>query len=229
MAGDVIAIPERMARDIEKLIEQARDSRSSRHRAYLKRCKEQGTEPKREMEENPDWENQFLEIYESFWRDERPESTSAGRIGQSELRLYGELRRMILFGSNIEAIQMMMAMRDWKPESAPKKVLKAYQENGAKKGEVPPFFSEVFLYEVLGKEDARTLLSFFGRVLTAFGLREWDQKKDSEAAMKRLGENCARCGGSGRWSECWSQDPKDWEDDVPSMIVVACPDCTKEK
>lgn len=186
MASDVVAIPERMASKIDDLIREVERYRDAEHRAYLRRCKEKGTVPKHPEPETPAWEKQFQEIYENFWCTERPESTSAGRVGQSELRLYGELRRLILFGSNIEAIQMLMEMRDWKPESAPKQVLKAYQENGAKEGEIPPFFSETFLYEVLGREDARTLLSFFGRVLMAFGLKEWDQKSDFENTVALL-------------------------------------------
>lgn len=45
------------------------------------------------------------------------------------------------------------------PDTATKEVLKSYEENGAKKGEIPPLFCEVTLYELLGKCDARSVLA----------------------------------------------------------------------
>lgn len=57
----------------------------------------------------------------------------------------------------------------WIPECLPESVIKSYEQNGARKGEVPPFFCEVTLYELLGKDQARTLLSLMNSLGEALG------------------------------------------------------------
>ena len=63
----------------------------------------------------------------------------------------------------------------WTPEYLPDAVMEAYHQNGAKKGEVPPFFCEVTLYELLGKDQARTLLALIRNLGTALG---FDSRRD---------------------------------------------------
>lgn len=49
-------------------------------------------------------------------------------------------------------------------------------------GRMPPFFSEAFLYEVIGKEEARTVLSVLSRFLRAAGCGSLlDGGRDGEA------------------------------------------------
>lgn len=65
------------------------------------------------------------------------------------------------------AAESVKALLEWKPEDCPKRIREAYEANGAEPGAIPPFFSEVYLYELLGKEDARTLLALMRQVLYA--------------------------------------------------------------
>ena len=81
----------------------------------------------------------------------------------------------LLEGGDGAAKREFKELATWVPECLPEEVMKAYEENGAKKGEVPPFFCEVTLYEMLGKGIARTLLGKIRSLGVALG---FDSSRD---------------------------------------------------
>ncbi len=81
----------------------------------------------------------------------------------------------LLEGGDGAARAEFKALATWIPEWASEEVMKSYEENGAQKGEVPPFFSEVTLYELLGKDMARSLLGMISSLGKALG---FDSRRD---------------------------------------------------
>jgi hypothetical protein len=83
-----------------------------------------------------------------------------------------------LMGSDLVAArESFLDLYAWTPEYIDDKVMKAYEDNGAQKGEVPPFFSEVCLYELLGKDHARSLRGYLHHLGEALGLNWTDMRK----------------------------------------------------
>jgi hypothetical protein len=86
--------------------------------------------------------------------------------------------------ARVEALhKAMIALASWVPEqSRPTDYAKAFgwpvdeQDNGA------PFLSETFLYPMLGKDDARTLLYYWRQLAKASGV-PWDEVADQPAAL----------------------------------------------
>lgn len=69
-----------------------------------------------------------------------------------------------------EAVRAFKVLAQFKPESRPEFFEKHY---GYSKGdEHAPFFSEAFLYTLLGKEDARTLLGRMRRLAKALAITD---------------------------------------------------------
>lgn len=80
--------------------------------------------------------------------------------------------------SNAEAKKAFLKLYAWVPEWLENQaVMDAYEANGAKKGDVPPFFSEVCTYELLGKEQARTLRAYMHNLGEALGLTYEDMRR----------------------------------------------------
>ena len=92
-----------------------------------------------------------------------------GEVPRSELEAYAQLRKRILLGQNEKLLDAVRELVTWEPEYLPEEVMDAYKENGAKKGQVPPFFCAMTLYELLGKDVARSLLARIARLCEAFG------------------------------------------------------------
>jgi len=84
----------------------------------------------------------------------------------------------LLGDSSVEAKKAFLELYAWIPECAPQEVLDSYRANGAKEGKVPPFFSEVFSYEVLGKDQARTLRALIHNLGEALGLTRQEMDKE---------------------------------------------------
>lgn len=61
----------------------------------------------------------------------------------------------------------LIDLLNWKPEDAPRPI-KGYGITATEMKKVP-FFCETYLYGLLGKEDARTLLAYTRRVCEAAG------------------------------------------------------------
>lgn len=96
--------------------------------------------------------------------------------------------------SNAEAKQAFLELYAWIPETALQAVLDAYHANGAKEGNVPPFFSEVTTYEILGKEEGRTLRALMHNLGEALGftrmelhqaMRESDDEDESRKMLHK--------------------------------------------
>ncbi len=74
-------------------------------------------------------------------------------------------------------VKAAKTLRDWVPEfgttnqTLNKKIKASYHANGAPEDEFPPFVSETFLYELLGKDDARTFRALVRELLEAAGMR----------------------------------------------------------
>jgi hypothetical protein len=98
-----------------------------------------------------------------------------------------------LLGSNMESVRKaFLELYAWTPEFAPQAILDAYEENGAKKEDIPPFFSEVFTYEILGKYEARTLRSLIHTLGETLGLNHMDMRRAmgrTEEAKPRITED----------------------------------------
>lgn len=93
-----------------------------------------------------------------------------GRARRAELEAYAELRRRILAQATDGVGSAFEELAGWVPEATPAAVLEAYRENGGDPESDPlPFFTEVFLYELLGKEDARALLARVRQIGVALG------------------------------------------------------------
>ena len=60
-------------------------------------------------------------------------------------------------------------LRKWVPEGVPEEVRKDAEECGEDPTGIP-FFTEAFLYPLLGKEDARSLLGRMRRLCDAAGI-----------------------------------------------------------
>ena len=102
-------------------------------------------------------------------RDDR-----ARLVADLAIRHASEMSALLESGDGA-ARQAYKKLATWVPEYLPEEVMTSYKENGAKKGEVPPFFSEVTLYELLGKEEARTLLAMMSKLGRALG---FDSRRD---------------------------------------------------
>jgi len=80
--------------------------------------------------------------------------------------------------SKAEAKKAFLELYRWIPEWMENQaVLDAYEANGAEEGEIPPFFSEVCTYELLGKEQARTLRALMHSLGEALGLTYEDMHR----------------------------------------------------
>ncbi len=78
-------------------------------------------------------------------------------------------------------------MTEWKPEIGFPQNFKGRSPYGDTMKELNdcPFFSETYLYNLLGKEDARTLLAYMGefaRALGYDGLWEMQERDDDESS-----------------------------------------------
>lgn len=81
----------------------------------------------------------------------------------------------LLQSSDGSARRQYKELATWVPEYLPDEVMKSYEQNGADKGEIPPFFCEVTLYEILGKDQARTLLGMIRSLGESLG---FDRRRD---------------------------------------------------
>lgn len=110
-----------------------------------------------------------------------------GRCGncgvQKDEHLVGEKCRHVLTDDEIATIkreQVAVAVEQllsFEVEFCDPKILAEYEANGAEKGAVPPFFSEMFLYETLGKEDARSVLARMRQLMAALADLELVKKR----------------------------------------------------
>lgn len=89
-----------------------------------------------------------------------------------------EMQEFLGESNTAEAKKAFLELYAWVPECAPQEVLDAYEANGAKKNEVPPFFSEVFTYEILGKDQARTLRALIHNLGEALGITRDEMRKE---------------------------------------------------
>lgn len=90
--------------------------------------------------------------------------------------------KAILDTGDGRAREEFRTLMTWIPEYAYEEVMKSYEQNGAPKGKVPPFFSEVTLYEMLGKDQARSLLGMMRSLGEALGFdRSRDLIEESES------------------------------------------------
>ena len=145
----------------------AHDDGAYRHRDF--------TCPKERFESKYDWDTK--NYGSDFYKDHHTEKfierqkKLCHHCGKTKAEHPDKRCNFVLVDHRAEEVkkeQLLVNLRkmmQWEPEAVPAKIRKAYEENGAEPGEVPPFFSEVYLYELLGKEDARTLLAMFRMVL----------------------------------------------------------------
>ncbi len=82
-----------------------------------------------------------------------------------------------LLGSDLSKVRKeFISLYSYVPECMPKKVLQAYEENGANKGKIPPLFCEVTLYELFGKYEARTILALIRSLGKALGYGDMEMR-----------------------------------------------------
>jgi hypothetical protein len=72
----------------------------------------------------------------------------------------------------LEAVQRLL---EWTPEFTNRDVFNEKNPYYDKGDEDAPFFSEAYLYNLLGKEDARTLLAWMRPIWRLAGLKREDQ------------------------------------------------------
>ena len=73
--------------------------------------------------------------------------------------------------------EVMKKLLEWTPESVPLEEIsrvnypvKVWGKVFGKEDEKQPFFSEAYLYNLLGKEDARTLLALMSQLCKSLGI-----------------------------------------------------------
>lgn len=89
-------------------------------------------------------------------------------IDERYKRLFTELIKEIQVTSNRELIRAIKALKEWTPEFKSEcfDISNPFYKVG---DENSPFFSESFLYTLLGKGDARTLLSLMKPIWKLIG------------------------------------------------------------
>ena len=98
--------------------------------------------------------------------------------------------------SKTEARAAFLELYTWTPEWMENEALadhlkKAYHENGAEKGELPPFLCNLSVYEMLGKENSRTFGAMLRILAEAIGLTDDDMRKamrDSDQSEEEIAE-----------------------------------------
>lgn len=73
---------------------------------------------------------------------------------------------------NEEAIKVLKELYYWKPEGGFPDCKPQYSEDHFDYLDDCPFFSETYLYNLLGKEDARTILAMLGGIARALGYKD---------------------------------------------------------
>ena len=95
-------------------------------------------------------------------------------IGEHEARrraddLIHEFIKVVRSSHSTDLRERLAKLREWEPEWTPQVVREEFKECGVEPGEVVPFFTEAYLYPLLGKEDARTLLALMRPVWELIG------------------------------------------------------------
>jgi len=80
------------------------------------------------------------------------------------------------------AREAFLELYTWVPEWIENEALdahlkKAYHENGAEEGEIPPFLCNLSVFEMLGKEQSRTFGALLRILAEALGLSDMDMRK----------------------------------------------------
>jgi len=101
--------------------------------------------------------------------------------------------------SKTEARAAFLELYTWVPEWIENEALdahlkKAYHENGAEEGELPPFLCNLSVFEMLGKDQSRTFGALLRILAEAIGLTDGDMRKamnengrgDEEIAKKAI-------------------------------------------
>lgn len=123
------------------------------------------------------------------------------------------------------------ALRDlftWTPESKPKQFSPRAQSGYRKGDEDAPFFSESFLYVLLGKEDARSLLGRMRQLCEALGFNYTEQVRLYDKVEETRPLRLLICTGAlrGKVVECRDydsaremQNPLEWATGMTSRIL----------
>jgi hypothetical protein len=81
-----------------------------------------------------------------------------------------------------EILEALAEFFDFRPEAIPSEVAKDMKSSKRAPDDCPPFMSESFLYPLLGKSDARTLLGRMRKLLRALGVTEMEVWKRVQKA-----------------------------------------------
>lgn len=128
---------------------------------------------RRMVEQSPKWMRLFSDT-----ENRTDEHTSEGRFQRRELELLAELRRSFLAKATDETERALRDLVGWVPDMAPPDMPAEDIEQRA------PFATEMFLYPLMGKEDARTLLSFLNALARACGYQDLHEVRESRVTSK---------------------------------------------
>jgi hypothetical protein len=109
---------------------------------------------------------------------------------EAQEELLAAVKKVVSAG-NLEIKELLVHMMKWSPQCGfPKNVSPTYWDpeddskekyRRTKNLDNPdlPFFSETYLYELLGKDDARTVLGYIGSLARAIGYQGlWDLQRE---------------------------------------------------
>jgi len=166
MGSVMISVPDDI---LDRLVDLVKADQKRREKDYEKKLKNGGRAPTFQIQE---WEKEFLDLYETFWESYRMgESYRSidGEIPACEMKLIVQLRQMIAQQTQGAAIPALLKILRWCPEDIPEALQGRFN-----RGELP-FYSEAYLYEVMGKEDARTFRAYMGNLKEALGISRWGE------------------------------------------------------
>lgn len=83
--------------------------------------------------------------------------------------LIDEFVKVVRSSHDKDLRECLADLRAWHPEYTPVEVLTDWKACGGDANDIPPFFTEAYLYPLLGKNDARTILALMRPVWELIG------------------------------------------------------------